>query len=302
MSVSNVAASVRQRLLNRARERGEDYQVLLTRYALERFLYRISQSARREQFVLKGAYAFVVWHGESHRMTRDLDLLGFGTPRIEVLAEVFRDICKVDVVNDGVVFDAESVAIRLIRDQAEYDGVRAKLTAHVDTARLPLQVDVGFGDVVTPKPLETTFPSLLGFPAPLIRAYPRESVVAEKLHSIVLLGMANSRMKDYYDIWYLCQHFAFEGALLSEAISATFERRGFMIPEQRPLGLSERFASDTQKQQQWNAFLRNVREEHRDISLVDIVRVVGAFLLPLLDALRSGESVAHHWSPGGPWK
>ena len=296
MSGSNVAASVRQRLLNRAREHGEDYQVLLTRYALERLLYRLSQSDRRDQFILKGAYAFLIWQGESHRPTRDLDLLGFGSANRDVLSDFFTSLCTINVADDGVVFDPETVTVRSTRERAVYDGVRVNIIAHIDTARLPLQVDVGFGDAVIPSPIETAFPSLLEFPSPSVRAYPRESVVAEKLHGIVLLGIANSRMKDYYDIWYLSQKFAFDGALLASAVAATFKRRGLSIPDGVPTGLSALFAEDKQKLQQWSAFLRNIAADDRALRLQDVLRDLRLFLQPPLRALREGTTWNRRWS------
>lgn len=296
MSGSNVAASVRQRLLNRAREHGEDYQVLLTRYALERLLYRLSQSDRRDQFILKGAYAFLIWQGESHRPTRDLDLLGFGSANRDVLSDFFTSLCTINVADDGVVFDPETVTVRSTRERAVYDGVRVNIIAHIDTARLPLQVDVGFGDAVIPSPIETAFPSLLEFPSPSVRAYPRESVVAEKLHGIVLLGIANSRMKDYYDIWYLSQKFAFDGALLASAVAGTFKRRGLSIPDGVPTGLSALFAEDKQKLQQWSAFLWNIAADDRALRLQDVLRDLRLFLQPPLRVLREGTTWNRRWS------
>lgn len=296
MSGSNVAASVRQRLLNRAREHGEDYQVLLTRYALERLLYRLSQSDRRDQFILKGAYAFLIWQGESHRPTRDLDLLGFGSANRDVLSDFFTSLCTIDVADDSVVFDPETVTVRSTRERAVYDGMRVNVIAHIGTARLPLQVDLGFGDAVIPSPIETAFPSLLEFPSPSIRTYPRESVVAEKLHGMVLLGIANSRMKDYYDIWYLSQKFAFDSALLASVVAATFKRRRLSIPDGVPTGLSTLFAEDKQKLQQWSALLRNIAADDRALRLQDVLRDLRQFFQPLLRALREGTTWDRRWS------
>jgi predicted nucleotidyltransferase component of viral defense system len=301
MSLTNVAASVRQRLLNRARETGEDYQVLLTRYALERLLYRLGQSDEGERFVLKGAYAFLLWQGESHRQTRDLDLLGHGAPDAERLSEVFRHVCTVDTPDDGVEFNAGSVQAAPIRDQAEYDGIRVTLTAHIDTARLPLQVDVGFGDAVTPPPRPEPFPALLEFPKPTVRVYPRETAVAEKLHGIVLFGIANSRMRDYYDLWYLAKQFAFDGATVAEAIAATFERRNTPLPPEKPQGLTDAFASDDQKRRQWKAFLQNRHLGIDADALPVTVETIAAFLTPPLEALIEERSFARHWPAGGPW-
>ncbi|MFQ5571042.1 MAG: nucleotidyl transferase AbiEii/AbiGii toxin family protein, partial [Rhodothermales bacterium] len=254
---SNVAVSVRQRLLNRARAQEEDYQVLLTRYVLERFLYRLSQSLHRDRFVVKGAMLFLLWKGEFHRTTRDLDLLAFGSSEIAHLEAVVREICTVAVeVEDGIVFHPETIQGRAIREDQIYDGVRVTVVARLGSARLPLQIDIGFGDAIIPAPAKEDFPVLLDFPAPALPVYPRETVVAEKFQAMVELGITNSRMKDFYDLWYLSGHFAFDGPTLVRAITATFERRGTPLPSTLPLALTAEFADDPTKQTQWNAFLR----------------------------------------------
>ena len=302
MSASNIAQSVRDRLLNRARRAGEDFQALLTRYALERLMYRLSQSAHRERFVLKGAYAFLLWEGDLHRPTQDLDLLGYQSPAPDTVEAAFQDICRVEVSDDGVRFDSESVAATSIRDQAVYNGVRLTLTAAVGTARLPLQIDVGFGDAVVPAPVESAFPTLLDFPAPMMRAYSRESVVAEKLHGMVLFGIATSRMKDFYDIWYLARRFAFEGTALTAAIAATFERRETPLPDEVPQALTSTFADDAGKRQQWTAFLRRTGLADETLDLPAVIDTLRDFLLPPLDACAREQAFEHTWRPGGPWR
>lgn len=302
MSLSNVAASVRQRLLSRARETGEDYQTLLTRYALERLLFRLGHSSKGKRFVLKGAYAFLIWQGESHRQTRDLDLLGYGAPESSRLEDLFRHLCAADVPDDGVLFETSSVAAAPIREQTEYGGIRLTLTARIDTARLPLQVDVGFGDAVTPAPLVEIFPALLEFPAPQVRAYPRETVIAEKLHAIVQFGIASSRMRDYYDLWYLSRRFAFEGPALTDAIAATFERRSTPLPSALPQGLTAAFGEDARKKQQWRAFRKNSYLAAEAPSLASAVEALGAFLGPPLEVLGAGHSLDARWPAGGLWK
>ena len=206
----NLAASVRQRLLNRARERSEDFNHLLTRYANERLLFRLAESAHRDEFVLKGATLFELWHDAVYRATRDVDLLGFGEPAVERVQAVFRELCAVDVEPDGLRFLEGSVRAERIRDAQEYGGVRVRLTADLDGARIALQVDIGFGDIVTPGVVEAEFPTLLDFPAPRLRTYPRETVVAEKFEAVVRLGIANTRMKDFYDLWAMATTFAFD--------------------------------------------------------------------------------------------
>ena len=239
---SNKAASVRQKLLNRSREKGEDFQVLLNRYALERFLYRLSCSAHRDRFVLKGALLFVLWEGDLHRMTRDLDLLGYGSHAVGDLVQVVREVFEAEVEEDGLIFFTDQVGGALIREDQAYEGVRVIVPGRLGSARVRLQIDVGFGDAVTPGPVESTLPTLLDAPAPVLRTYPKETVVAEKLQAMVVLGIANSRMKDFYDIAHLAGHFAFDGSLLSEAIRATFERRRTSIPatSRRPSSASKR--------------------------------------------------------------
>lgn len=252
----DVAQSVRRRLLNRSRDTGEDYNLLLTRYAIERLLYRLSRSEHADAFVLKGAMLFTVWTGALHRPTRDLDLLGFGEPSEVRLVGMFREVCSQAVEDDGMTFDANSVTPAAIRDEHAYAGIRLRLAANLGNAHLNLQVDVGFGDAITPEATTEAYPTLLGQPAPRLRVYSRESVVAEKLEAMVSLGMANSRMKDFYDAWVLLEQFALDDAVLAAAIRATFERRRTGMPTNVPLGLTEEFAQDPDKQRQWMGFLQ----------------------------------------------
>ena len=225
-----MAASVRQRLMNKAREQGEAFDLVLIRYTSERLLYRLSQSAFRDRFVLKGAMLFQLWGGSIHRPTRDLDLLAYGSPSPVDFEQLFREVCEEDVEDDGLNFRAESVHAVRMKEDEEYEGLRLKLQAYLDAARISVQIDVGFGDAVTPGPDEITYPTLLDFPAPTLKAYPRVTVVAEKFQAMVMLGIANSRMKDFYDVWTLARHFAFSGPVLCAAMRATFERRKTVLP------------------------------------------------------------------------
>ena len=295
----DLAASVRQRLLNRARERGEAFDLVLTWYAIERLLYRMSQSPHVDSFVLKGAMLFSLWSGESHRPTRDLDLLGFGDSRVSRMESVFRDVCQVPC-EDGLSFDPTSVRGEEIRGTDEYDGVRIRLDIRLAVARVPLQVDVGFGDAVVPAPEPVDYPALLEFPAPRLRAYPREVVVAEKFQALVSLGIANTRMKDFYDLWMLARRFDFDGERLSKAIAATFERRRTPIPEEAPLALTPAFHDDTAKQTQWRAFLRKGAVV-AEADLGTVVEFVRTFLMPPASAARVGKPLSGNWSAGGPW-
>jgi predicted nucleotidyltransferase component of viral defense system len=212
---SNLPASVRQRLLNLANESKQDFGMLLTRYALERFLYRLSVSRHRDAFVLKGALLLQLWTSEVYRPTRDLDLLGQAEGSAKGYRKIFVDVCSEKVEDDGMTFVADSIRVEKIRDEEEYQGIRILLEARLDNARIPLQINVGFGDVITPAPLEVEYSTLLGFPRANLRVYSKDSVVAEKFEAIVKLGMANSRMKDFYDLWVLAKRFEFSGSVLS---------------------------------------------------------------------------------------
>lgn len=301
MTKKNAAASVKQRLLNLHRKTGEDFQLLLTRYAVERLLYRLAGSAHAQAFVLKGAMLFALWTGKLHRPTRDLDLLGFGGSDDERLTEVFRSLCRVEDPDDGLEFDDESVAVEPIREEQEYGGKRVTLRARLGQARVDLQVDVGFGDAVTPGPEVVDYPTLLGMAAPRLRAYPRETAVAEKAEAMVKLALANSRMKDFYDLVVLARQFPFDGERLRTAVAATFARRGTPLPSVPPTALTERFAADDTKLKQWRAFRARSGLSDQPEELGDVVQVLGEFLLPVLSAAGRNEPFRSSWRPGGPW-
>lgn len=299
MSPKNLAASVRQRLLNRARERGEDFSLTLTRFSLERLLYRLSISRHRDHYLLKGALLFDLWFDEPHRPTRDADLLGFGDSDIEHIAEVFREVSEV-AVDDGMVFDPGSIKVAEIRKEANYAGLRVTLLGELDGARCPVQVDIGFGDAVTPGPVEEHYPKLIEeLDAPHLRVYPRYSVIAEKFEAIVSLGMANSRLKDYFDLWVLANYSELDGATLQQAIAATFERRKTAIPEGLPLGLTDEFTKDPGKETQWKAFLRKngIDALALDVITQDIVDLI----FPVLVAISEGEEFSLQWSGKKHW-
>jgi predicted nucleotidyltransferase component of viral defense system len=252
----NVAASVRARLLNVARAQGVDFNQVLVRFALERILYRMTQSPHADRFLLKGALLFTLWYDMPHRATRDADLLGFGASDPDSVAQVFRDIAAV-AVDDGIVFDPASVMVEDIRKEAGYGGVRVIIAGDLARARCKTQIDVGFGDAVTPAPVESVYPVLLAdLPAPRLRAYPTYTVIAEKLHAIVLLGMTNSRLKDYFDLSVLLERETLNTDLLAQAIQATFERRGMAVPEALPVGLTDEFSQDASRQALRLAFLK----------------------------------------------
>ncbi|MGY4828506.1 nucleotidyl transferase AbiEii/AbiGii toxin family protein [Sphaerotilaceae bacterium SBD11-9] len=262
---ANRAASIRARLKQHTDTSKQDFNLTLTQYGLERLLYRLSISEHAPNFLLKGALLFQLWYGPAHRPTRDADLLGFGPDDVPTLVGVFRSICGI-AVDDGIVFDPGSVAGTEIRKDAGYGGVRIDLRATLDGARLALQIDIGFGDAVTPAAQPVTYPTLLpDVPAPTLRAYPKATVVAEKLHAVTVLGMTNTRMKDFFDLWVLLHDTTLDDSELRRAVEATFARRQTDMPSALPIGLSDAFADGTTKQLQWRAFLNKNKLEPMDL-------------------------------------
>lgn len=299
----NIAASVRQRLLNASRARREDFQVTLTRYALERLLYRLSKSTHRDQFIIKGAMLFSVWNEVPHRPTRDLDLLSFGASDIPRLEGVFSEIVNTEVEPDGLEFFAESVRGGRIKEDQEYEGVRLNIQARLEQARLSLQIDIGFGDAVMPAPEEIEYPTLLAdLPAPRLRAYSRYSVVAEKFQAMVMLGVANTRMKDFFDVWTLARSFDFDGRVLCQAMKVTFERRETELPSTAPMALTLEFYEDRTKQSQWEAFLKRSQLAAQSTTLDEVAAVLRDFLLPPASAVVEGKSFYARWTPTMGWQ
>jgi len=297
----NVAASVRQRLLNKARAEGRPFGELLQYFALERFLYRLGRSSYSNRFVLKGALMFGVWQGPFSRPTRDVDLLGRVEHTVERVTAVMRAICQQSVPeDDGVRFDADSVTGERIVEAASYEGVRVKLVAYLEAARVIVQIDIGFGDPLVPGPNPIRLPTLLEFPPPELQGYSRESAIAEKFQAMVYLGVVNSRMKDFYDIWSLATRFEFEGAILAQAIRETFRARQTTLP-QTPAAFSDVFANDREKQAQWVAFVRRIQVENAPASLSDVVQCIKAFLQPVIQALIEERPFVQRWLPCGPW-
>jgi len=303
MNQRHIAASVRARLLNKARAEKLDFNLLLNRYALERMLYRLSVSEQRGQFLLKGALLFDIWFDVPHRPTHDADLLGFGSTEIPHLEKLFREVSRI-AVEDGIAFQADTVKAAEIRKEADYAGVRVTLLGLLDSARCPVQIDIGFGDAVTPAPENVQYPVILDdMPQPQLRVYPRYTVVAEKLEAMVKLGILNSRMKDYFDLWVLSRHSDFDGTVLAQAIRATFDRRGTAIPpglpHVLPTGLTDEFAQHEQKNMQWAGFQRKNALE--PMALAAVIEALREFLLPVLAALSAGEDYCRQWRAGAGW-
>ncbi|MCB9897560.1 MAG: nucleotidyl transferase AbiEii/AbiGii toxin family protein [Planctomycetes bacterium] len=296
----DVAASIRQRLLDLSRGLGEDHQAVLTRFALERLLARLAASELRDHFVLKGALLFALWSDRPHRATRDLDLLGRGSPSIDDVVASFRTIVATSVEADGLCFDAAAITGKPIREAARYEGVRLTIPASLGKTRFRLQVDIGFGDAVEPRPRLVDYPALLGHAQPRIKAYPPEAVVAEKLEAMVRLGLVNSRMKDIHDLWTLARTRAFDGPVLARSIEVTFRRRATPLPLAAPVTLTDVFAQDASRRTLWAAFLgRADLDEPRELS--DAIVGVARFAQPILDAIASGREWTGSWDPGGPW-
>jgi predicted nucleotidyltransferase component of viral defense system len=290
---TNVAASVRARLLNVARDQQADFNQILVRFALERILYRLAKSPYGERFLLKGALLFTLWYDMPHRATRDVDLLGFGASDVTSIALLFREVAA-QAVEDGVSFDPASVAVKEIRKEAGYGGVRVFIAGDLAGARCKVQTDVGFGDAVTPAPQTCIYPVLLAdLPAPNLRVYPTYTVIAEKFHAIALLGMTNSRLKDYFDLSVLFEREALDMRLLAEAISATFERRGLAVPSGVPAGLTSEFGQDASRQALWLAFLRK-----NSLPIEPLSDVVGRLQVALMPALVAANPLRARNAPG----
>jgi predicted nucleotidyltransferase component of viral defense system len=292
----NSPESIRARLLELARKRREDFQLTLAQYATERLLYRLGQSAFQDQFVLKGALLFVLWEGQLHRPTRDLDLLGYGSPDLDVIAEIFRNVSAIEA-DDGITFDTTNLRVARIKEDADYEGVRLSFLARLAEARIPVQIDVGFGDAVLPAP--ATFPVLLPLEPPRIQVYPREAVIAEKFQAMVALDIRNSRMKDFFDVWILSRTWAFEFEPLRTAIVSTFERRSTPLPTDTPFALTDGFLLDEQKRAQWTGFLKRLRIQDETPVLQIVGRELSDFLKPVFSP---NTPPVLTWPPGGPWQ
>ncbi len=299
MSTSNIAASIRQRLLNRARQDKRPFNELLQYYAMERFLYRLSQSAHAECFILKGALMLRVWQAPEVRPTMDIDMLGKTDNSAEALLTQIREVLTTAVEDDGLEYVPDSLQPDAITEGADYQGQRLRFTGTLAGARVTLQLDIGFGDAVHPAAELATFPTLLDLPAPHLLCYSRESAIAEKFQAMVSLGDLNSRMKDFYDIWLLARQFDFDSAQLAEAIGLTFSRRGTALPGALPFGPDFIAA----KQTQWLAFHKRLQQPNLPEQFTEVVKVLAEFLTPFLAPSDTPESytMPKNWLASGPW-
>lgn len=299
-NVSNLAASVQARLQNHARATKRPFQELLQYYAMERFLYRLSTTSHRARFVLKGALMLHVWEAPLARATKDLDFLGRLDNSLESLEHVVREVCGANVEPDGMVFVPATVKTERIKEGADYEGVRVRFVGLLGKARVTIQLDVGFGDVVTPGAVDIRYPALLNFPAPALLGYPRETVIAEKFQAMVYLRTLNSRMKDFYDVGLLAKQFAFEGSLLAKAVAATFANRETAI-DVAPIAFTPDFTEQASTVAQWTAFRKRLPNPECPERLAELVPFLSQFLLPIARACAAGQRFEQRWPPGGPW-
>jgi len=299
--LKDIAASVRQRLLNRAKETDRPFNELLQYYAMERFLYRLSKSRYSDNFVLKGALMLTVWEAPLTRPTMDIDFLGQIDNDIETLISVIKAICSQKVEPDGITFDLTSVTGASITRDADYEGVRIRFHGSLGTARFTIQLDIGFGDVVIPAPTSFEYPTILDLPAPKLRGYSKESTIAEKFEAMAKLGALNSRMKDFFDIWLLSRQFDFEGDRLAAAIEKTFSTRGTDI-QSEPIALTNSFAEDPAKVAQWRGFIRKNRLTNIPQDFVDVIEAIAVFLGPVAKTLAAKKPFEATWKASGPWR
>lgn len=295
----NLAESIHDRLLRQARSRGRPLNELLQYYAIERFLYRLGASEYARQFVLKGALMFLAWGGPGLRPTKDIDLLGYTSNATENIIRIVKEICIQPVEPDGMIFNPESIQGEQIKEDADYEGVRIKMVTGLGKARIPIQIDFGFADVISPAPIPIEYPSLLSMPRALLRGYPRETMISEKLQAMIYLGDANSRMKDFYDIWILSQHFEFDCEQLRLAIMETFLNRATQLPAELPTALSNQFAVG--KQSQWQGFLKRSQLSDPPADFGKVVKDLAVFLWLPLQMASKGYSCDFEWK-GGSWQ
>jgi hypothetical protein len=300
--VTNIPSSVRARLQNIAKGSNRPFAEILQYYGMERFLYRLSKSAYANKFTLKGALLFTAWQVPERRTTFDIDFLARYDNQIESIEAVMRAVCDTAVEPDGLVFDAKTVQGRKIKEDADYSGVRVKFTGFLDRSRITMQIDVGFGDIVYPKAEVIDYPVILDFPKPHLKGYPIESVVSEKFEAMIKLGVLNSRMKDFYDVWLMKRQFDFDGANLTESLQRTFSHRKTDIPAGKPFFAKEIYDEKSEKQTLWKTFLKKGDIKHAPDSFVDIAKEIEAFLIEPITALNEGVKFNKKWNLSGFWK
>ena len=300
--IKNIEASVRARLQNKAKETNRPFSEVFQYYGMERFLYRVSQSKYADKFVLKGALMFTVWHVPERRTTLDIDFLAQCNNQIARIEKMIKDICKINVVSDGLIFDPKNVKGQRIKENADYEGMRVKFVGLLERSRIPMQVDIGFGDSIYPKPKIIEYPAILDFPKARLKGYPVDSVVSEKFEAMIKLGLLNSRMKDFYDIWLMMRQFDFDGSKLTEALKRTFKHRKTCLPQHKTLFAEEIYDEKSDRQTLWKAFLIKGDIKHAPEKLSTTAREIEKFLIKPLDAVNKTERFEEEWKARGPWK
>lgn len=301
-AIKNIEASVRGRLQDKARRTNRPFAEVLQYYGMERFLYRFSQSKYAKSFILKGALMFTVWDVPQRRTTVDIDFLARFDNQIEKIEQVIKDICAVKAPADGLIFDTKTVKGQRIKEDADYEGVRVNFLGFLEKSKIPMQIDIGFGDVIIPKPSEVDYPTLLDFPAPHLKGYTFESVVAEKFEAMIKLGTLNSRMKDFYDVWLMTRRFNFEGKNLVAAIKATFANRETPLPSGKPLFAAGIYADESVQATMWKAFLKKNPIKAAPDSFKAVVSAVEEFLSKPVATITSGQELSSSWNAPGPWR
>jgi predicted nucleotidyltransferase component of viral defense system len=300
-NVKNIAASVHQRLLNKAKESSRPFNELLQYFAIERFIFRLSKSPHADKFILKGALMFAAWHGPASRPIMDIDLMGKIDNSLEAITAAIKDACLVDVEADGIYFNAETVEAVRITEDAVYEGVRVRVHCSLGNARISIQIDIGFGDVIVPSPSKISYPVILDFPAPELKGYTMESTIAEKFQAMVKLGVLNSRMKDFYDIWLLSRTFDFKGKILAEAVEKTFEKRYTPVTLDASL-FDPSFGKDRDRNVQWRGFISKTKLINVPESFEEVMTTVKLFLEPLAASILEQRAFNSKWIAPGPWR
>jgi len=300
--IKNIQASILTRLKNKAKEINRPFSEILQYYGMERFLFRFSQSKYAGKFILKGALMFTVWHVPERRTTLDIDFSARFDNQIASIERVIKDICKIPVALDGLMFDPKTIKGQKIKENAEYEGVRVKFRGFLGRARISMQIDVAFSDSIYPKPMIIDYPAILDLPRPHLKGYPVESVVSEKFEAMVKLGLLNSRMKDFYDIWLLMRQFDFNGSELAKALKRTFEHRKTRLPTDKPLFTEEIYAKTSDRQTLWNVFLKRGDITHAPKELCATARAIEEFLIKPLEAIKNGQNFSKNWKAPGLWE
>ena len=300
--IKNLSSSVKARLQNKAKETNRSFSEILQYYGMERFLYRFSRSKYADKFILKGALMFTVWQVPERRTTLDIDFLAYYDNQIASIEKVIKDVCGIKVEPDGLVFDLQTVKGQTIKEDADYEGVRVKFIGFLERSRIPMQIDVGFGDIIYPRPEVIDYPVILDFPMPHLKGYPVESVASEKFEAMVKLGLLNSRMKDFYDIWLMIRQFNFDGIQLAEALRRTFKYRKTSLPQKKTLFAEEIYDEKSDRQTLWKAFLKKGGIGHAPEMLSTTARQIEKFLIEPLDAIRKDNNFNKKWEIPGLWK